>query len=490
MPTAVHLHDLPPELLRLILTSFDSLPDLYSFIKASPECFRIYRVTPELILSSVLRRAIHPDARHHALAVVHVEAQEFTDREEDYQLWQFLDSYFQRDPALLEFPKKMYDIISLAKLNNMVSKLVNDYTCRTLHALYESEKTQQDPHRGEAPISSHTACQTRLSATEQARIQRAFYRYDLYSRCFPVSPTIPDESIYAADDQFKYFIQQMAPWEVEELSCLHEYFWVQVSRVFSEIEEEVVVKVLDAQTATAAAIRAAQMRQAEFRRLLKTNSIDIDDGMCRFRPSNIRGLELFGEDDRSALPDILRYLISLGLPFLHSLLFAQGQRRRDLLRRNYYGEREFLPHAIYEDPNPPQAPTNPENISDNDISHVNLGYLLFRPSSIEAVLSAMGIARYWPLRRLGYVFWDIERVRDPEINERLRKARDCDPTVAKKAFHEFIQESAEERLKGMKLPRTLMQEIQNDYTVMFADPILESDFDSDSDILDSEGDLR
>ncbi|KAL6702188.1 hypothetical protein J3F84DRAFT_26631 [Trichoderma pleuroticola] len=486
MSTAVHLHELPPELLRLILTSFDSLPDLYSFIMASPECFRIYRITPELILSSVLRRAIHPDALHHALAVAHADPREFMNPEEEDRLWQYLDRYFQRDPALFEFPKKMNDIISLAKLNNMVSRLANDYTRHTLHALYATEKTEQDPHHRAAPFSCHAACQNGLSATEQARIQRAFFRYELYSRCFLANPRLPDESIFAADDQFKHFIQQMAPWEVEELSCLHEYFWVQVSRVFGEVEEEVVVKVLDAQTTTASATRASRPRQAEIHGHLNTSTIEDDDGMCLFKGSNIRGLELFSKYDRHALPEILRYLISLGLPFIRSLLFTQGQRRRDLIRRNYYGEREFLPHAIYEDPNPPQTPNNPENISDNDISHVNLGYLLFRPPSVEALLSAMGIAKYWPLRRLGYVFWDIERVRDPEVNERLRNARDCDPDVAKKAFHEFIRPSAEVRLKGMKLPRTLMEEIYNDYTVFFADPILHSD--SDLELTDSEED--
>ncbi|KAK0762486.1 hypothetical protein N5P37_005302 [Trichoderma harzianum] len=486
MPTALHLHDLPPELLRLILTSFDSLFDLYTFIRASPECFRIYRITPEFILSSVLKRAIHPEALHHALAISLVDPEESVELAEDEQHWQFLDSYFQRDSTLFKFPTTMYGIKTLASVNNMVSRFVDDYICHTLHALYAIEETEQDFHRPAVPCSSHAACQAGLSATEKGRIQRAFFRYEVYSRCFPVSPRLPDESIFAADDQFKHFLQQMAPWEVEELSSLHEYFWVRASRIFSEVEEEVVVKVLDAQTATASAIKKAQMRQAEFRRLLKTNSIECDDGCCEFRPSDERGLELFGEDDRSALPDILRYLISLGLPFLQSLLFSQGQRRKDLIRRNYYGEREFLPHAIYEDPNPSQAPKDPENISDNDISHVNLGYLLFRPSSVEAVLSAMGIARYWPLRRLGYVFWDIERVRDPEVNERLHNARDCDPNVAKKAFNEFIQESAETRLKGMKLPRTLMEEIKNDYTVMFAEPILETD--SESDMLDSEED--
>ncbi|UKZ75142.1 hypothetical protein TrVFT333_002815 [Trichoderma virens FT-333] len=433
MPTGVHLHELPPEMLRVILTSFDSLHDLYSLIKASSQCFRIYRITPELILSSVLKRAIHPDALYHALAAVHVDPDEVSNRDNDEQSWQFLDSYFQRDPALLEFPRGMNGIISLAKLNNLVSSLANDYICRTLHALY----------------------------AKQARIQRAFFRYELYSRCFPVNPSVPRESIFSADEQFNHFIQQMAPWEVEELSCLHEYFWVRVSGIFSDLEEELVARVLDAQTATASTLKASQMNRSEFNRMLRTYaSVVDDDGMCLFEGRNLRGLEL-------------------------ALFASQGQGRRNLIRHNYYGEREFLPHAIYEDPSPFPAPNNSEDISDNNISHVNLGYLLFRPSSIEAVLSAMGIARYWPLRQLGYVFWDIERVRNLEINSKLRDARYCDPAAAKKAFNGFIQESPEARLKGIKLPEIMLQEIRDDYTYLWS---YEFDFSSDSDIQDFEED--
>ncbi|EHK25575.1 uncharacterized protein TRIVIDRAFT_62247 [Trichoderma virens Gv29-8] len=487
MPTGVHLHELPPEMLRVILTSFDSLHDLYSLIKASSQCFRIYRITPELILSSVLKRAIHPDALYHALAAVHVDPDEVSNRDNDEQSWQFLDSYFQRDPALLEFPRDMNGIISLAKLNNLVSSLANDYICRTLHALYASEETKQDaPRHALAPCSHHAACRTGLSATEQARIQRAFFRYELFSRCFPVNPSVPRESIFSADEQFNHFIQQMAPWEVEELSCLHEYFWVRVSGIFSDLEEELVARVLDAQTATASTLKASQMNRSEFNRMLRTYaSVVDDDGMCLFEGRNLRGLELFSEDERSTLPDIIRYLISLGLLFLRALFASQGQGRRNLIRHNYYGEREFLPHAIYEDPSPFPAPNNSEDISDNNISHVNLGYLLFRPSSIEAVLSAMGIARYWPLRQLGYVFWDIERVRNLEINSKLRDARYCDPAAAKKAFNGFIQESPEARLKGIKLPEIMLQEIRDDYTYLWS---YEFDFSSDSDIQDFEED--
>lgn len=445
-------------------------------------------MTPEFILSSILKRAIHPDALHHALAISLVDPEEYVELAEDELHWQFLDNYFQRDSTLFKFPTTMYGIITLAYTHNMVSRFVDDYICHTLHALYAIEETQQDSHRPAGPCSSHAACQAGLSATEKGRIQRAFFRYEVYSRCFPVSPRLPDESIFPSNDQFNHFLQQMAPWEVEELTCVHEYLWVRASRIFSEVEEEVVVKVLDAQTATASAIKKAQMGQAESHRQPKSNSSKVDDGLCRFKTSNVPGLELFSEDDRSALPDVLRYIVSLGLHFLQSFLFfAKGQRKRDLIRNNYYyGERDFLPQAISQDPNPSQIPNNPENISDNDISHVNLGYLLYKPSSVEAILSAMGIAEYWPLRRLGYVFWDIERVRDPEISERLRDARDCDPNEAKKMFEEFIQESAETRLKGIKLPRTLLEEIQNDYALMYNEPILETD--SESEILDSEED--
>ncbi|KAL7939907.1 hypothetical protein V8C35DRAFT_288038 [Trichoderma chlorosporum] len=490
MSSAVHLHGLPPELLRLILTSFDSLHDLFSFLQASSQCFRIYRVTPELILSSVIKRAIQADALYHALAVIHLESLQATDPENEEQLWLFLDSYFQRDPTLLEFPTEMSGIISLAKLSNLVSSLAGDYVCHTLKALYANEEAQQDLCKHAlASFSCHAAWHIELSVTEQARLQRALFRYELYSRCFPINPRIPGESVYSAEVQFSRFLQQMAPWEVEELSCLHEYFWVRVSSIFSDVEEEIVIKVLDAQTTTAATIKASKQRRAEMYNRLRMYSPTNEDGLdgvCRFECLNLRGLELFGEDERMDLPDILRYLISLGLPFLQSLLVAQGQERRDLLRRHCYGEREFLPHAIYEDPNPAQIPSGPENIPDDDICHVNLGYNLFRPWSVEAVLSAMGIARYWPLRRLGYVFWDIERILDPGINKKLNNARDCDPTRAKKEFHGFIRESAETRLKGIKLPEIVMMEIQDNYSSMLDYGV---GFSSDSDTQDSEEDF-
>ncbi|KAL7949512.1 hypothetical protein V8C42DRAFT_311094 [Trichoderma barbatum] len=482
----MHLHALPPELLRLVLTSFDSLHDLHSLIRASSHCFRIFQLSPELILSSILKRAIHPDALYHALAVARVESYRATNVQDSELLWQFLDRYFQRDPTLLEFPIEMNGITSLARLYNMVSNLANDYMCRTLQALYANEEMRQDANQSSmAPCARHVACQDGLSVTEKARLQRAFFRYELYSRCFPVSPESPAASIFPAEMQFNRFLQYMEPWEVEELSCLHEYFWVQVSGIFSDVEEEIVAKVLDAQPAAGSTVTTGQQEQSDTNHRLRLYTSADGDGMCLFEFLDLHGLDLFSESERSEIPDILRYMVSLGLSFLQSLIFGSSPERRDLIRRHDYGEREFLPHAIYEDPNPSQAPKHPESVLDDDICHLNLGYLLFRPSSIEAFLSAMGIARYWPLRRLGYVFWDIGRILEPDISRKLRDARDCEPIAAKKALHKFMKKSAEFRLKGIKLPQTLMREIEDDYGQVTDDGF---ELGSESAVPDSEED--
>lgn len=74
---------------------------------------------------------------------------------------------------------------------------------------------------------------------------------------------------------------------------------------------------------------------------------------------------------------------------------------------------------------------------------------------------------YWPLRRRGYVFWDIERVLDPEVDVKLRNAKDYDPAVTGEEFTLPLSRSAESRLKGIALPKTLMRDIENNYQYEF-----------------------
>jgi hypothetical protein len=69
--------------------------------------------------------------------------------------------------------------------------------------------------------------------------------------------------------------------------------------------------------------------------------------------------------------------------------------------------------------------------------------------------------RFWPLRRLGYVFWDSSRILEPSFLECLVDARDGND----RDFDLTKKPSAEEVLKGAMLPKRAMDEIRKKYGI-------------------------
>ena len=169
----MHLHDLAPELLSLILQALDNPRDLQSCIKASTRCFRVYARSQRLILSSVLKNAILPEALHHALACARIPAPTPSDpRLQQTQLPEaFLDKYFQANS--FEFPTDCSTTVALCRLYSQISYFIDDYATRAMRAL------DLEPEAGRTMALA-------LSSTERARLQRAFFRYELYCRVFPV----------------------------------------------------------------------------------------------------------------------------------------------------------------------------------------------------------------------------------------------------------------------------------------------------------------
>ncbi len=182
------LHNLAPELLSLILQALDCPRDLYSFIRASPSCFRVYTLTSELVLSSVLKNAILPDVLHHALAHLHIPAAlPGSEPGRTEHLEAFLREYFQADS--FRFPRDKTAIIALCRLYSRISYFVDDYSARAYCALGLKLNAEQTTGLS-------------LSSTERARLQRAFFRYELYSRVYPVDHDTQSGSLVPADVQF------------------------------------------------------------------------------------------------------------------------------------------------------------------------------------------------------------------------------------------------------------------------------------------------
>ncbi len=471
------LHDLHADLLYLILRALGSPRDLDSLIRASPSCFRLYTLSPEVILSSVLKNAILPDALHHAIAHSNLPAALSTsepDRAEHLEA--FLDQYFQ--PDSFAFPTEKTALVALSRLYARVSHFVDDYSARAVRAL---------------GLDPNTA--SPLSSTERARLQRAFFRHELYCRAFPVDYHTPSHSLVPADLQCTQFIVRLEPWEVEELSCVHHYFMFLTGTFVDLLEDQLVGAVHAApgvrhppnsdhvsgqqrvHSPTTRLIRhylhsstpALAENQLGLRHSRHHHHVEMDemeneesasgDDIVRFNP---RGLGLFSGYDKFRSRDIIGHLASLGSAFHYRLAQADGEQRKDMIRENVLQRRDFLPEALYHslDLDPYLMP---DDIDHDQPSHPNLGYALFNKWDVYSPIVYFRGPDNCPLRQRAFVFWDAERILLPAVNNSLQEAVTSEMRERLIFRAHPSTASAQQRLDGFGIPRTQMERITQEF---------------------------
>ncbi|KAM4063795.1 hypothetical protein HRG_006906 [Hirsutella rhossiliensis] len=220
------LSRLPSELLLAIMQALDHPRDLAALVKASPLCCRLYFAAPSLVVSCILRNAIQPDALHDALAVLHAPwtpdpgALSWA-RPSREPLRACLEQYFDKAKPFA-FPSEWKDLMALDRLLFRATYFVNDYSSEARMVLFSDGGA--DPS---AP----------LSPTELARFQRAFFRYELYSRLFPPDCREANYSLEPAQEQFDRFLARIEPWEAEEMSCVHCYYTSLIGKLVDDMED-------------------------------------------------------------------------------------------------------------------------------------------------------------------------------------------------------------------------------------------------------------
>ncbi|KAM0462232.1 hypothetical protein ACHAO4_001433 [Trichoderma viride] len=468
------LEDLVPELLARILQVLDHPRDLLSLIRASPHCFRVYAESPAIILSPILKNAILPDALHHALACVHLPSTASQTVPEA-----FLRDYFQSEP--LAFPTDKTTLTALCGLCLRTSHFVDDYSTRAMRAL------NLKPDAGQATASA-------LSSTERARFQRAFFRYELYCRVFPVDHNAQSRSLVPADEQFTEFIARMAPWEAEEMTGVHHYFTVLIGGFIDDLEDQLVEAFLTAPGVCHPPVlaRSSSPEPAKRRKIRSTTASglvddsfvpspepiqkDMDDGqspaenagMVLVENFDLYELYLFCKDGRFQSPKIVSYVASLGSTFMYRLALADKNQRRRMIQENTPVWRDFLPEALEHRPGTGPKTTIPDGIDDNHLSHPSLGYYQFKRSEEEVYFGILNASILdCPLRERAFVFWDAGRILCPVVSDQLQRARYMDPVMVNLQFNRFKGKSAEERLKGVRIPRAQMQRIDEEFGSVF-----------------------
>lgn len=226
---------LSEDVLILVQSALDSPQDLYSLISASPQCLCAFRANRRRILWSVLKNGIQPAALRHALAVFQIPPiPSFTNRSpkkvtQMAKAFHFFSKKYFAQQLPVELPSDVGTIINLFKFLSLVNRFIDQYVIHATRQMGLELSSAQFPP---------------LSATERARIQRAFFRYELYSRMFLVNNWGINVMAQV------YFFKRMTRWEVEEIVYIHNYLACLITEVVDDLQEEIVQAALVAPGAT------------------------------------------------------------------------------------------------------------------------------------------------------------------------------------------------------------------------------------------------
>ncbi|CAG9982821.1 unnamed protein product [Clonostachys byssicola] len=357
----------PPELFALILGQLDSPQALHCAISASPLIFQAFTASRIQILISVFHRAILPGARKGALAIIQCPSVSTEDQLDE--LWQFLDTHFHPGQATLPFPRDNPAITVLMRLVTRVLRLEQDYFNDTMSNL-------ADAPGGDASERKQLESPTPLSDAERTRIQGAFLRLELYCRCFPVVqddlgmevPPGEDDigmqvSLVPAELQFQHFLHQLQPWEVEEMSCVHQYLSFRIGPLIEQIQNEIVAIAFRHQVQGPRPKCSKDNAQVWMMgkwipytgptfEIPSPESEGLPNSLPSYEPHELRtfsywrGSPIFEMEGRQEFYEFLSSLVSRGLEYLVSVFDADKELQRYLLLSGEYTLREFLPEAI------------------------------------------------------------------------------------------------------------------------------------------------
>ncbi|KAF4451685.1 hypothetical protein F53441_5364 [Fusarium austroafricanum] len=442
----MRLGGLAPELLSLILQNIDSPRGLHDLISASPACLRVFSQSSPLILSSAIRNALPIETSRDFLAVLQTPTPATRST-----VSLFLDKYFKNSLSF-DFPSNKEDVLSLCQLYKRVTFFIDRYL-RYLNEL----------GLGESILI--------LSSSELIRLQRAFLRFEIYSRVFPSDDTYswetpPPNHKFTAVEQFDLFLSHLGPWEVEEMTCVELYFCILIGGFIDQLEEQLI----EAVKKSPGLVWPPSSGSTETEKDIEGSTTQNEDNLWDFKALDLGPLSLFSPDGIYRSPGNISYMTSLGLEFVYSLCTSE-ERRSELIRSNSPHNREFLPEALAHSPTWPPGHQG-EGISiqdpttDLDLSRGNLGYYLFNKShegtSMYGPIDLAG-SYYTALRELGYVFWDSRRIQSSDVSERLTAASKMTYSEMGDRFDRRWRKGPEDKLEGAKLPFDEMQRIEKDF---------------------------
>ena len=234
-----YIDRLSTELITLILLELPTIQSLHSLIRASPKILHVFLASKENILLFLLRRTIKPAVFIDALAAV--QASQLKESSPDRKtVLAFLRRYeIKRHKAVEEqgqhFSRRT--AVSLCQLYWSTQYFIKELTIRSNFYLHRCRDSFIRSQNGSSDLLRKTGkLSIPLSFTEETRLERAFYRYQLYTQIFSSDMEYGGEKLWELPSDSHFFLNKYQHWEIEELACVENYLWSLLSNAFDRIE--------------------------------------------------------------------------------------------------------------------------------------------------------------------------------------------------------------------------------------------------------------
>ncbi|KAI9809178.1 MAG: hypothetical protein M1825_002469 [Sarcosagium campestre] len=433
------LECLPIELQCGILQQLSSLKDIHALIRASPDFYRAFRQVKSNALGSSLRQTIHPDAMQDAIAAVraskilHQTVKHARGNPDVKSLRKnivhFLDKYqARRDGNKAEDYCDSSALMPLCRLSRNVDFFVNDFASKTLNAL---PRSPTGPETLDAEIDF---CSPRkvsrscyLSETEKGRLQRAFFRFEIYRKLF-YEPEY-GEMLFSRAEQSELLHKIFYPWEMEELSCISHYLVDTLGAYIVELEDHFIEQVISAKDCSPDAVHRPSTAPDGVCKVCneRMNPSTIADYLKKTRQteySKMNNLELFYLDifdcsqESGFHAQHISALMSRGLPFLQQFFTLDECDRKELACHEAYRQQcVFLPDILGWPQEDLQArePKVQSGCSrgKESLRYCNKGWL--EGLQVDQHPTLYNLEHNFEFRNRGYVFWDEERLRSTKL---------------------------------------------------------------------------
>ncbi|KAE8330983.1 hypothetical protein BDV39DRAFT_169722 [Aspergillus sergii] len=408
MPSS--LSSLSPELLVNIMQSLTSSRDLDAIIKTSSQFYRVFAAYKQSILSTILLGAIPQEVElDFVLAYRAQRIWKFVPGNEDEELYgmprvrrfrKLSDSLNQESTAILDDflsgkDDQLYELISDRALSPDIWKFYSSF-----EHLLASYGTRAFSDLQQSPSVSNVL----LSFTEKTRLQRAFYRWEIYTCLFQISQVFGDRPLRPAPstDPAPRFAAMLRPWEIEEMCCVGQFYKALMEELSDRIEDDFVT-----------------MAKEKMDTRVDVGGEKVEAGAYL----DWFGLWWYDESSKgSERSEHINYLISRGMLAVRRLTSAPFPIVRRMIVESYLearGKNSILLGLDESDPREEREGDEGEsgkghpaenNSDDECLRHCNFGWLWAVGNDKMKWRWKIDLPANYELRNRGYVFWDKARL--------------------------------------------------------------------------------